>query len=174
MLFCSKPMLLSWSLTASSEQASVALVVVISHRNLKLKISKILKLSSWRSILAKLLSSFVAASSIWSMRLVFSKLLSWVAATSCPFCIELSSSSWLWEAPFAEGFFFFFFFFFFFLFCCFAPFAVGKAVPKDVVFLCCLRLSQEKLQVAPPWIQRHVANKLLWSSILLSSILLIE
>ena len=35
-------------------------------------------------------------------------------------------------------------------FCCFAPFAVGKAVPKDVVFLCCLRLSEGKLQVAPP------------------------
>ena len=60
---------------ASSEQAVVALVVVISHLFLKLKVSKILKLSSCFCIVLKLVSSS-AASSISLMILVFSKLLS--------------------------------------------------------------------------------------------------
>ena len=58
---------------ASSEQAVVALVVVICHLFLKLKVSKILKLSSCRSMLLKLSFPSSAASSISLMRLVFSE-----------------------------------------------------------------------------------------------------
>ena len=69
-------MVLSCWPKASSEQAVVALVVVICHLFLKLKVSKILKLISCRSKLLKLVCSSSAASSIFLMRLVFSKFLS--------------------------------------------------------------------------------------------------
>ena len=101
-LFFSKPMFLSCCLKASSEQAVVALVV-ICHLFLKFKVSKILKLSSWRSMLLKLSFPSSAASLISLMRLVFSQfVLSWVAAGVWPL---LLSTSWLWEAVLAEGFF---------------------------------------------------------------------
>ena len=80
-LFSPKPKVLSWLPEASSEQSPVALVVVISHLLCKLKVSKILKLSSWRSMLPQLsLLSPSAASSISLMILVFSKLLGEAAA----------------------------------------------------------------------------------------------
>ena len=69
-------MVLSCFPKASSEQAVVALVVVISHLFLKLKVSKILKLISWRSMLLKLVCSSSTANSIFLMRLVFSQFLS--------------------------------------------------------------------------------------------------
>ena len=138
-LFCPKPMFLSCSSKASCEQASLALVVVISHWLLKLSVSKILTLRFCRSVLPKLFcSSFSATISSSSMILGFSKLLSWVVAGFWPCCSKLLWDL-SWEAFLAAGFFFFLLL---------APFS-GQAVvvPKFAVFLACcsLRFSRGKL-----------------------------
>ena len=142
-----RPKLLSCLVSSSCGGQAVNLVVFSCHRFIKLKVSKILKLRSWKACSGKLLGS----SGVRRASSTSSKNLSLPTASCCPFCFCFLKLC-CWEAAWAEGFFLVPILQAVFLQAGFLATCFGKAVPSAVLFLsccCCSKLSKEKLSCSP-------------------------